>query len=66
MAHLSHLAIHPDYQGQGLGKKLIEKVKADLGEGVTLMVHAATGMDDFYKKLGFSFYENMYRIKRRG
>ena len=26
-AHIFHVCVHPDYQGQGLGKALIEKVK---------------------------------------
>jgi ribosomal protein S18 acetylase RimI-like enzyme len=64
IAHLSHLAVHPDYQGRGIGKTLISKLKDNLGDGVTLMVHAGPGADSFYKKIGFELYEDVYRIRR--
>lgn len=64
VAHLSHLAIHPNYQNQGIGRILLDRLKQDLGSGVTLVVHARPGVDDYYKKLGFGLYDNVYRIKR--
>lgn len=64
IAHISHLAVHPDYQGQGIGKSLILKTKDELGKGVTLMVHAGPGVDGYYKSIGFEVYDNVYRIKR--
>ena len=64
VAHLSHLAVHPDYQNLGIGKALIQKIREDLGNAVTLMVHAGPGIGGYYKKLGFDLYENVYRIKR--
>ncbi|CAF3498880.1 hypothetical protein SNK03_000159 [Fusarium graminearum] len=52
--YLSALAVHPDFQRQGVGKRLaqwgIEKAQA---EGVCASLVAAHGTDDFYIKLGF-------------
>ncbi|KAH7006527.1 hypothetical protein EDB82DRAFT_493745 [Fusarium venenatum] len=58
--YLAALAVNPDFQGQGAGKKLtqwgIEQAQA---EGVCASVIAAQGTDEFYKKLGF--YEQFGR-----
>lgn len=49
----------PDYQSQGLGRKIIENVlawlEAQVDEGETIMVNlmSAMGKEEFYGKLGF-------------
>ena len=65
IAHLSHLAVHPDYQGQGIGKELIKKINQRLGNGVALMVHSDPKAKKFYENLGFEIYDDVYRIPRR-
>ena len=65
IAHLSHLAVHPDYQGQGIGKKLVQMVNEKLGDGVALMVHSVPGAKKFYEGLGFEPYNDVYRIPRK-
>jgi ribosomal protein S18 acetylase RimI-like enzyme len=55
-ATLWDVAIHPDYQGKGLGKALMEKVIRDLRaqdiSNITLF--ADRGVVDFYERLGFT------------
>ena len=51
--------VHPDYQSQGLGRKIIENVLSwledQVEEGETIMVKSMTGYGrkKFYGKLGF-------------
>ncbi len=60
IAFLSDVIVDPDYQGQGVGKKLVEsviqKVKADMKPGykVKMCLMAAKGKEPFYEKFGFS------------
>jgi len=57
-AHISTLAVHPDFRGQGIGRKLLEEallVASRLGADlVTLEVRASNQRPiDLYKKFGF-------------
>ena len=60
IAFLSDVIVDPKYQGQGIGKKLvesiIERVKADMKPGykVKICLLAAKGKEPFYEKFGFS------------
>lgn len=63
--YLHHFAIHPDYQGRGLSKSLMDSSMAycrEAGLQVKLEVHAdnfkAMGL---YKSYGFGVLEN-YRV----
>ncbi len=53
------VVVHPSYQSQGLGRKIIENVLAwlenQVEEGETIMVNlmSALNKEDFYSKLGF-------------
>ncbi len=51
-AALYDMAIHPDYQGRGIGKHIVEKIKEQL-EGFNILLYASPGKEDFYRKLGF-------------
>jgi len=52
--YLSLLAVHPDYQGQGFGKKLVEwGIKEADREGVCASVMSSEGNDEFYLRCGF-------------
>ncbi len=65
IAHISHLAVHPEYQKLGIGRKLVLKVREYLGDGVALMVHSVPEAKEFYEKLGFEPYLDVYRIPRK-
>lgn len=52
-SYLCDVAVHPDYQGIGLGKALIERLR-DLSEGHRkIILYASPGKEGFYAKLGF-------------
>lgn len=52
-SYLCDVAVHPDFQGQGLGKAIIEKLK-DLSTGHRkIILYANPGKEGFYRKLGF-------------
>ena len=65
---LADLIVHPDYQGQGLGRKLIEGFlkfvddSLEKGESVFISLLSAKGKEAFYEKFGFKTrpYGDMY------
>jgi ribosomal protein S18 acetylase RimI-like enzyme len=52
-SYLCDVAIHPDYQGQGLGKAIIEKLVALSAGHRKIILYANPGKEGFYDKLGF-------------
>jgi len=52
-SYLCDVAVHPDFQGTGLGKALIAKL-VELSAGHRkIILYANPGKEGFYKKLGF-------------
>lgn len=52
-SYICDVAVHPQYQGLGLGRKIIEKLVA-LSEGhKKIILYANPGKEGFYFKLGF-------------
>ena len=52
-AYLCDVAIHPDYQGKGLGRELMTQLRR-LTEGHRkVLLYAAAGKEGFYRRLGF-------------
>lgn len=52
-AYLCDVAIHPGYQGRGLGRELMVQLRR-LTEGHRkLVLYAAAGKEGFYRRLGF-------------
>ncbi len=57
--YIADIIVHPDYQGQGLGRVLMEEIvsfiHSQLKPGYKFMVSlsSAKGKDGFYKKFGF-------------
>ena len=64
IAFLSDVIVDPEYQGQGIGRKLvescIERLKKDmkLGYKVKLTLNSAKGKEPFYEKFGFRVRPN--------
>ena len=47
------MAIHPEYQGLGLGRTIIEKLVAFSAGHKKIILYANPGKEGFYYKLGF-------------
>lgn len=62
--YLSDLAVRKDYQIAGIGKKLIELTKNNIGEQTALILLAAQTAMDYYPKVGFQKIDNGFIIKR--
>jgi len=52
-AYIADVAVHPEYQGRGLGKALIEKLVALASGHKKILLYANPGAEGFYAKLGF-------------
>ena len=52
-AYICDVAVHPEYQGTGIGKSIIKKLMS-LSEGhKKIILYANPGKEGFYKTLGF-------------
>jgi len=51
---IKDMAIHPHYQGKGLGKKIIEKLIEDSKEHKKIILYAVPSKEPFYAKFGFA------------
>jgi ribosomal protein S18 acetylase RimI-like enzyme len=52
-SYISGVAVHPDYQGMGIGKEVVTKL-VNLSKGhKKIILYAASGKEPFYRKLGF-------------
>ncbi len=64
IAFLSDVIVDPNYQGQGIGRKLVEasisKLKDEMKPGykVKLTLNSAKGKEPFYEKFGFRVRPN--------
>lgn len=64
IAFLSDVIVIPEYQGMGIGRKLVEagiqKLKAGMKPGykVKIVLNASKGKEPFYEKFGFKVRPN--------
>ena len=52
-ALLVDVVVHPDFQGKGLGRKIVDYLKSKLAGYNFITLTAAPEKDGFYKKLGW-------------
>ena len=52
-SYICDVAVHPEYQGQGLGKQLVSKLVEFSKDHRKIILYAAVGKEPFYLKLGF-------------
>ncbi|MEW6563384.1 MAG: GNAT family N-acetyltransferase [Pseudomonadota bacterium] len=52
-AYICDVAVHPEYQGQGLGKSIVAKLVEFSRGHKKIMLYANPGKEAFYQKLGF-------------
>lgn len=59
-SHVDQLFVEPDWQGKGVGKALLDRVKAAFPDGFTLDVFEKnTAALGFYSHLGFQIIDNI-------
>lgn len=51
-AAIYDIAVHPEYQGNGLGKTIIDEIYKDLKE-FNIILYSRPVSENFYRKLGF-------------
>lgn len=54
VVYYPHLLVHPDYQGQGIGKRIMEILKKRYEEMHMQMLVAESEAISFYEKCGFT------------
>ncbi|MNO04990.1 hypothetical protein D3C81_2262030 [compost metagenome] len=52
------------YQRHGIGRELVERVRAAIGEEVALVLLSAPEAMDYYPRLGFDRIDNGFIIRR--
>jgi len=62
--YLSDLAVRNVFQRKGIGKKLIDLTKNQIGPKCMLLLLSAPGAMNFYPKIGFKKVENGFIINR--
>ena len=53
VVYYPHLLVHPEYQGKGIGKKIVDKMQEKYGDFHMQMLTADGKAIDFYQKAGF-------------
>ena len=62
--YLSDLAVRQEYKCSGIGKRLIELTKEQVGEKTMLLLLSAPRAMEYYPKVGFKKIDNGFIIKR--
>jgi ribosomal protein S18 acetylase RimI-like enzyme len=52
-SYVCDIAVHPDYQGKGFGKKIVRKLIDQSSGHEKIILYANPGKEGFYSKLGF-------------
>lgn len=52
-SYLCDIAIHPDFQGHGLGKQIVQRLVERSAGHKKIILYANPGKEGFYHKLGF-------------
>jgi len=52
-SYICDVAVHPDYQGKGVGRRIVSKLIELSRHHRKIILYAAPGKESFYLKLGF-------------
>jgi GNAT superfamily N-acetyltransferase len=63
--YICDLAIHPDYQKVGAGRRLLDLARG-LSDGIEWILQASPLARDYYAHLGWERVENGWRLPRKG
>lgn len=64
-AYLSDLAVHADFQKQGIGKQLIDATRMVLGDEVMLLLLSAKNALSYYPHIGMEQCDNAFKYSRK-
>ena len=64
--YLSELAVHKDYQKQGIGKELVEFTHETAGKNTNLIIASRPAASNYYAKIGMQPLENGWIIEKNG
>ncbi|HKI79129.1 MAG TPA: GNAT family N-acetyltransferase [Ignavibacteriaceae bacterium] len=62
--YLADLAVMHEYQGKGIGKKLVDLTKDEIGEQTMLLLLSVPTAMEYYPKIGLNKVENGFIIDR--
>jgi ribosomal protein S18 acetylase RimI-like enzyme len=63
--YLSDIAVDKEYQKQGIGQELVNKVQEQIGEESNIVLLAAPESIEYYPKLGFDKSGNAFYMQRK-
>jgi predicted N-acetyltransferase YhbS len=63
VAYLADLAVHADYQRQGIGKRLVAETRQRLGRDCMVVLLAAPQANEYYAGLGFEHNPRAWVLK---
>jgi GNAT superfamily N-acetyltransferase len=63
--YLSDVAVAQLYQGSGIGTALLERVRAEIGDSVTLVLVSAPEARPFYQRIGLSPTDQAFIVRRK-
>lgn len=63
--YLSDLAVDQNYQKMGIGKELLEQMKNELSDEVTIVLISAPSAVDFYNRIGLENSDRAFIIPRK-
>ena len=61
-SYLCDVAVHPDYQGTGLGRQIVERLIEFSKGHKKIILYASPGKEGFYAKLGFKMMNTAMAI----
>jgi predicted N-acetyltransferase YhbS len=64
VAYLADLAVDQTYQRKGIGKELIAKTQARLGEECMIVLLAAPKANEYYEHIGFEHNPRAWVLKK--
>jgi ribosomal protein S18 acetylase RimI-like enzyme len=62
--YLSDLAVHEDFQRQGIGRQLVALTRKEIGEECMLLLLSAQGAMEYYPRLRMDKLDNAFLFNR--
>lgn len=62
--YLSDLAVDREFQSRGVGRELVARTRAAIGDAVTLVLVSSPEAVDFYPRVGFARSDTAFVLRR--